>query len=225
MNYLALATRLRTECGVSGSDTTVVGATGEWLRLCNWIAQSWVEIQEIYPNGWQWMDGTFSLPTVATDGEYTPSDAGLSDLAEWQRDTFRIYLAASGVGTQNRLPWMDYEAFRNTYLFGTNFTNYSFPSVFSIAPNENIVLGLAPDDIYTVTGRYFKTPTELTLDADIPNMPTRFHMLIVYQAMMNYGGFESAPEVFGEGERLYKKMLTSLKDDQAPVVKKARSLI
>lgn len=47
MTYLELVKRLRQETGVAGDGpSTVIGQSREMKRLCDWIAQSWVEIQE-----------------------------------------------------------------------------------------------------------------------------------------------------------------------------------
>lgn len=222
--FIELATRLRTECGVTGTNTTVIGAAGEWGRLCNWVAQAWIEIQEEQPD-WEWMRASCTLNTVANDGEYSPSDFGLTDFASWRKNSFRLYLTSAGVGSQWLLPFKDYNSFRDYYLLSSRQTTYSRPSEMTIAPNQNILLGLAPDDIYTVTGEYYKTPMELTADSDTPEMPTRFHMMIVYKAMMSYGAFESAPEVYSRGEKQYRDMLAKLRMNQMPMLTRGGSLI
>ena len=89
--------------------------------------------------------------------------------------------------------------------------------MYSINP-VNKAISLAPlvDGIYRVYGSYQKGPVAMTADADIPGLPTRFHMLIVYRAMMLYAAYEAAPEVQQEAVGNYKSMLSRLRRDQHP---------
>ena len=52
----------------------------------------------------------------------------------------------------------------------------------------------------------------------MPAMPERFHMMIVYAAMMYYGIFEAANEVYARGEKYYNKFYSKLSTDQAPPI-------
>lgn len=222
--FLQLAQRLRQECGVSGTNSTVTGASGEWLRLCDWIATAWTELQEENPE-WEWMRKTVSFSTTANQGEYTPVQAGVSDFGSWRKESFRIYLTSSGVGSEWILPFRDYNGFRDFYLLSSRKMTYSRPTEITIAPNKNLILGLAPNDIYTVSGEYFKTPIVLAADADTPDMPVRFHMAIVYKAMMSYGAYEAAPEVYQRGELQLASMLSRMRLDQMPTITRGSSLI
>ena len=52
----------------------------------------------------------------------------------------------------------------------------------------------AADRGYTITGDYFRSPTEMVADGDLPTgLPAQFHMAIVYLAMTYYAGYEAAP--------------------------------
>jgi hypothetical protein len=43
----------------------------------------------------------------------------------------------------------------------------------------------------------------MTVDTDTPMIPTRFHNLIVWRALAEYGGFDAASEVFTRADRNY----------------------
>lgn len=223
--FIELAQRLRSECGVSGADTTVTSASGEWLRLVNWISQAWMDIQMENPE-WEWMRKSLSFNTVAGQSTYSPTtDISLTDFSSWRDDSFRIYLASAGVGTEWLLPIRDYNSFRDFYLLSSRKTTYARPTEIAIKPNSDLIIGLAPDDIYVVSGEYYKEPVILTADADTPDMPSKFHMAIVYKAMMSYGGFESAAEVYQRGDKEYKSMMNKIRYDQMPPLTKGGSLI
>ena len=213
--YLDLCKDLRAECGVSGTDTTVVSATGEWARMCNWVKKAWIEIQEKHPD-WEWKRKSFTFNTIANQGEYTAVQAGVTDLGEWKPASFRLYLQAAGVGSEQLIGFKHYNIFRDYYLLSTRKTTYARPTEVSISPSRTILLGLIPNDVYVVSGEYFTAPITLALDADTPDMPAQFHNAIVYRAMMHYGSFEAASEVYERGQQQYKEMMASLRLHQLP---------
>ncbi|MCP5244878.1 MAG: hypothetical protein H6937_02460 [Burkholderiales bacterium] len=215
MNFLQLCQRLRQEVDASGNDSTVVGATGEWKRLCDWINQSWIEIQQGQKE-WNWMRTEVSFNTIANQAEYPYASApiSLTDFARWRDGSFRIYY--NDVGDEHMLEYMDYRTFRDLYLISTHKTAYSYPSVITVSPSDSIILALPPDDIYTVTGVYYKKPTELSANTDEPGMPEQYHMLIVYRAMQEYGFYESAQEVTQRSTIRYNDMLQNLVIDETP---------
>lgn len=225
MNYLALVNRMRRECGVSGSDlTTIVGVTGESQRCSEWVQQSWVEIQEEYAE-WSWMRKNVSFQTVQGQQSYTTTDAAVTDLASWSKDSFRCYLTSAGYPNEMHLTTMDFASFRDFYIFNTFRTSQSRPISISENPaDKSILLGPVPNDIYTIVGEYFSTPIVLAADADIPSMPTRFHMAIVYRAMQAYALYEAAPEVLTRGQTGYNEMIKRIEADQLQPVMLAGAL-
>lgn len=217
MNYLQLCQRLRQEVGASGSDATTVGATGEWLRLCTWIAQAWSEIQLVNPD-WNWMRTEASFATIANQAEYPYASAPLSltNFSRWIDNSFRIYKDSQG--DEHALIPMDYADFYDTYLISTYETTYSYPSVITVSPTDSLILALPPDDIYTVSGEYIQDVSELSADTDTPGLPSRYHMLIVYRAMQDYGVYEAASEVLQRGAARYAEMYNRLEFDEMPDV-------
>jgi len=179
-----------------------------------------VDVQE-YHTTWEWMKKTVTFNTVATVGSYTP----VADLGEWDFNSFRAYLTAAGVGTEMMIPFTPYEPFYNNYLLGARKLVYSRPSEISVSPAKALLLGLAPNDIYTVSGEYYKAPVVLAADADTPEMPARFHKLIVYRAMTMYGAFEAANEVYQRGEQEYRRMINKLELNQLAAFTRAGSMI
>lgn len=225
MTYLQLCNSLIQKCGISGgSISSVANQVGEALRVVNWIAEAYIQIQLASPT-WNWMRSDVSFSTVSNQGSYLPSQAGVTDFANWKTDSFRCYVTSTGVRSEMFLEKMDYDTFRDTYLFGNLRLSYSRPTVISFAPNYSINLGMAPDSTdYTIVGEYFKQPTTLVNSTDTPAMPSQFHNIIVYKAMMMYGMYEAAQEVVIEGANLYNQMLRRLVRDQLPDAESAGAL-
>jgi hypothetical protein len=217
MNYLALVNALKEKCGVSGDDLlTVTGQTGEYRKLCNFINDAWMDIQLTHRK-WQYMRGDFSFAVTAGTRSYSATAAGLTDFANWDEDTFRVYQTSLSFNNEIWMWKWPYEQFRNLYLFGNMRNNTARPVVYTIDPQKNILLGPIPNiSDYTINGKYFKVPTELVASTDIPGMPVEYHRAIVYRAMMRYAASESAGEVYQEGKSESDKILGRLEVDQMP---------
>lgn len=217
MNFLDLYKRLARECGVAGTLTTVVAQTGEGLRLVDWINEAWNDVQRKHQD-WEWMRRSASWVTIAGQSTYTTLECGITagTFGKWDRDTFRVYLTSAGLPAEQFLAYVDYDTWRDVYQFGSQRDVRTEPDVMTITPLKSIALGPTPPVGYTISGDYFLAPSYMALDADIPALPTQFHMMLVYGAMMSYGAFESAPEVYQRGQNKYRELMSQLTDDRLP---------
>lgn len=220
MNYLQLAQRLSSEVGASGTGpTSVIAQTGMNLRMVNWIASAWLEIQGLH-NTWNWMREKFEWETVANTGDYLPADITntltgnqMTDLRYWYKDTFRCQKKSIGIQDEQWLVEWEYYVFRNTYRFNVQVP--SRPVVFAENPQgKAIMLGPYPDDVYIIRGEYQKKAWSLVNNDDEPDIPEAYHMMIVYKAMISYGLFEAAGEVIQHGQDEYQRLLTQLEHEQ-----------
>lgn len=234
MTFLELVQALREECAVSASTegaqpSTAVNQTGEMLRLVNWTKRAWNKIQTSQ-DWWLWMARDFTMPVAQNVGEYLPTvgsdSAGLiTRHARWQPYSFRLWDTAVGRSDEQFLvPW-GFDSFRDSYLFASQINQRNRPVVWAERPEtRSILLGDVPDKAYTLAGRYQRSPQSLVADADVPEMPSQFHMLIVYRAMQYYGKYEAAPEILAQGKDEYDALMTELKRDQLPQIELAQPL-
>lgn len=222
MNYLQLCQRLMVECGISGSLATTSGQSGELLRVTTWISAAWAEIQGKHDD-WGFMRASYlnpqgvtgiagiSFPTVAGRPVNTLSQLAINSITKWDQYSFRVYQTAAGVTTETYLDPIDYDDWRDGYMYGALRTVQTRPVAVAISPDLGVCLGPPPDGTYTVEGDFWVDVQQLTADGNIPQgIPTRFHMTIVYEAMKKYAGYEAAQEVMdrakGEGRPLYTQM-------------------
>lgn len=235
--YLELANKLASESGASGAASAisaVTGQTGQALRIVNWIALAYTEIQRRHDQ-WRWLRSTFTVDTVASDDTYAYGDVTDSRLSAvitrfarwWPHDeqgaaNFKRYLTASGVGVETWMTYLPWSYFRSIYKIGTQ--NNGPIIHFTIDPQNNIVIGPKPDAIYTVTGEYQMAAQVLAADGDTPEMPANFHDLIVYRAMEKYGRFYAAGEVLERGEVEGGRLMRQLERDQLPAISLAEPL-
>lgn len=216
MNFLQLVQRLRRKCRVSGANPVKLSNQSEEInRLIDWTNEAWMDIQETRED-WQWMRTTASFQTVEGQAIYTPAQMGVTDFGNWTKYTWRNYVTAVGLKSEIEMEFRDYESWRNLWAYGANRFAKSRPMEMTITPDKSIGFGPAPIAGYTITGDYFRVPTEMSADADVPSLPERFHMLIVYRAMMYYGASESAAEVYNEGQAEFDRMMRRLQLNQLP---------
>lgn len=220
MNFLQLVAKTHQKIGAAGpAPTTVTGQTGEMKDIIDWVQEAWHLIQAEEPF-WKWMRQDFAFQTTAGQSAYLPNvvapQTGVMDWAMWlTHDSWRAYKTAAGRADESFLVCWDYQIYRDTFDFGLQSQISQKPTVFSIRDRDSaILLGNTPDDVYTITGQYQQAPIELEDDEATPGMPVRFHMAIVYRAMMLYASFESAPEVYADGETEYNKLMAALRLDQ-----------
>ena len=218
MNLLQLTNQTRVECGVSGPTlSSVQNLTGESARILAWVQQAWIDVQTSKED-WLFLRETFEFNTVASQWEYTAANAGLTDFGNWKRDSFRASSVNNLYRDEQLLNYMDWTTYRNLYRYANMRNTLARPVVVSITPNKDLAFGSTPDQIYTINGEYYTQPVSLTADTDIPGIPARFHMIIVYRAMMYYAGYESAAEVLARGDFEYRRLYSRMEIDQLPTI-------
>lgn len=215
--YLNLCKRLRQEAGISGTGPdTVIGQTGELKRVVDWIATAYDDIQKAHAT-WRFLRTDFEFTMTIAKNTYSPSDLSITDFATWiieHRDdtgAIRIYNNAADESRMQYLPW---DEFREAYVFGNNRTQTQRPSVVTVKPDNSLMFWAIPDVAFTCNGERYKSAAVLTADDDEPNFPERFHIGVVWKALMYYGTYESAPEKYDWGLVRHKASLRKLEMDQ-----------
>ena len=216
MNFLQLCQRLSRESGTSGTGPTSVGGqTGFSLSLVEWISTAYEDIQNMHPT-WLFLKEPFSFNTAVGKRDYTPIEAGLTDLREWKTNEWGDFRNYSSVGVQDEqyltfIPWADYKPI---YLFGVTRTSAGRPTFFSVKPDKTLDFYQIPDQIFTINGEYYKQADIMEENADEPIFPDQFHLAIVWRALMHYGAFDAAGEKYSHGQNEYKKLMRKLESDQ-----------
>jgi hypothetical protein len=236
VNFLQLCQRASVECGAGASQDitvalpTVVGATGALGRIVGWVGDAFSDIQCDHDD-WDWMLSSnilgagISFATVA--GRFTyPLGTGTGTVGvdpetfgKWKRGTFRNFTTTNSFRDEIMMADTPYDLWRDQYMFGAQRSVTTRPIAIAIGPDKSLNLGPPPTALYTVTGDYFMAPSTMVNDADLPvGLPTRFHMLIVYRAMMKYGAYEAATEVYQRGSEENAGMYAQLQARYAPEI-------
>ena len=229
MNFLQLCQRAVTDCGASGTLVTTAGSQPLNLqRIINWVGDAWNEIQTAHDD-WDWMRSSGLLgggaSFVPAAGQYRSAigtgagTVGVSwaDFGKWDRETFRCFTTTAGTSNEQFLDWVPYDTWRDSYMLGAMRQVQTRPVAFTIGTDQSINLGPPPNGLYTITGDYFRAPSAMVDDDDVPEwLPARFHMLIVYKAMLKYAGYESAMEVFERASMEWNGLYPQLEAGRLP---------
>ena len=199
--FLELAQETRALSGVGGTGPTdVTSATGIEGRIVNYVKNAWIDIQA-HPKKWKWMWGHYLAPnpggaplqTILNTREYM-----LTDVKNVRVNSFKSYLTATGTSDRQRMrwqPWANFEA-----ATGVVDETAHRPIRASRDPAGTLHLYPKPNDVYSIEFEYFKRAQVLSANSDVPEMPTDYHQLIVYEALKRFGKAEDAPEIIKLGE-------------------------
>lgn len=217
MNFLQLVQAAMREGGVSGTVVTVSNQRGEAERFVRWVAQSYQEICLEEPLRWDFLRGRLIVPLTPGQGVYSAADLGISDFAQWDIQTMRIALQPN-MYDETFLGAMAWREFYDFWMFSSRRDMRARPINVSIGQDLSLHIGPVPDSAYNLAFEYEKKPAELEADEDVPLLPSRFHMLIVWRALRHYGMFESAPEVVARAEDAMNEIQFRMEVDQTPSI-------
>lgn len=222
MNRLQLVQRLKRERGAGGTaPASIAVLAGEDLMLDDWLADAWLEVQRKRMD-WAWMRKTVTGTLTVGVGVYAASALNVLvlDFGRWQVQTddytVRAY-SPTAPAVPLDLTWLPYETFHARFLVSTVVN--SSPAYWGVAPDGRLLLGPKPATAgMTVTADYWAKPTALAADIDEPGMPSQFHMLLVWRALVEVASFDAAPEVEARARRNLRSAWVDLLDHQAPRV-------
>jgi len=216
MTFLQLCQRLRQETGISGvGPSAVTGQVGELKKIVDWTLSAYEDIQNLHAS-WKFLQTSFTFPTIAATQNYTPEAVSLSDLATWKTSEETDLTIYSSTSDEQYLLYVPWNNFKSVYMFGSNRIQTLRPTIATIKPDNSMSLWAIPNDVYTVTGEYYKKAQTMTLTTDEPLIPSQYHLIIVWRALMYYGAFVAADEKYSHGQNEYMRILKRLEFSQLP---------
>lgn len=220
MNFLQLAQAAKRESGLSGgAPASFDTATGDNARFFHWVNWAWRDIALMHES-WFFRRGEALGETSAMVMSPTASAPGfaLTDWATWKphADDYRpsAWRVADGQTTEHELHYLPYDTFRRRFIVGAH--TPGSVQVWSVDPSGNLLLAPTPDSAHQVRASYIRDVVDMSADADEPAMPARFHMLIVWRALREYGGYDAASEVFQRADQNYSTGMSALTQSQLP---------
>lgn len=217
MNFLQLAQRVYTEGGISGQIASTQNQTGEALRVVQWVASAYLEILNDQGLVWNFLRKEVSVQLTIGEGTYSFDDLNLSQAVQWDIHSMRVSVNADA-SDETFLMGMRYPEFRDYWLFSSRREVISRPLNVAVDIETKLRIAPIPDQPYWLRAQVQVMPTPLTADEDVPILPARYEMAIVWRALRHYGMFEAAPEVVARADIAYKEVMQQLWMDQSPEV-------
>lgn len=212
-NYLALVQDLCRESGTLSASaiTSVTGNTGRAEKMVYWVRKAWENIQNARRD-WRWMYAEYTGSLVNGMARYnSASFAAISTGGRWGRWAeddqhllvMSLYDPAIGTTDEGTLTQIPYWKWYDKYGRGSH--DAGRPIEWAISPTNELCFGPTPDDAYTIRHAYWKSPQTLSDNSDTPEMPSRWHDMIVLEAhrllLIEAMSFNEAEKIQREVER------------------------
>jgi hypothetical protein len=211
VTYLELCKELVSELGIAGGTgpTTVTGQTGLLGNACRWIRQANNDINVQWKN-WRFLWTEYNgMVQAGIQSPPVPGTPAGVKVRQWDRSSVYLNKYTNSPVQLEFVPW---PVFRAQYGFGVPTAGQ--PAVFSVRPDNTLIMDRPTDAIYSITGEFWRRATLLAVDNDVPDMPDEYHRLIVCTAAVKYANKEDAPEVISGMEAEMFAMMFKLQSDQ-----------
>ena len=152
-----------------------------------------------------------------------------SDISEVDWNSFRMFddaetrPAASG----NYLNYNDSREVPLRFFTWDQFTSSGLdrnqspgtPQVVTQTDTGEVMFWPAPARTYTCRFSYTKNPQTFSADADVPTgLPSRFHRVIAWAAVMKYALYDEQPALLRRAEQEYSKLMRKMRRDLLPKI-------
>lgn len=220
MNFLEIAKRVSKECGISGDGPNSVAAqTGMNAKVVNWVRDAFNEIQGANEE-WDFDWAMTTQVLVAGKERYDPiGDWGLEHKSFLKRGTY-VYRTVDGPHAKHWPEFIGWQDFRELRLPDVR----GIPVYASVAPDGSLYLYPIPDDGITAVVEYFREPQVLTSNLDVPRLPARYHMAIVWRAVMFFCASEENPTLFQSASQNFRNIMRRLSVLELPDIEMAEPL-
>ncbi|MBF0256736.1 MAG: hypothetical protein HQL47_09830 [Gammaproteobacteria bacterium] len=196
MNFLELVRDLYKESGESFSGgATATNADSSAVSydalVAGWINAEWLSIQGLCAQ-WRWMWSEFNLTiTSGVQDASLPTPTGKRSAIKSVDWGSGASLEPASDSTDYRyLIYLPYEGNEAVFRHASS----GRPTHITQLPNGRIRFNRIPDQDYVLRGEGWLAPWSMTANADTPDMPERFHRLIVLGALLDHARWEASPE-------------------------------
>lgn len=212
MNFLEIAKRVRQECGLSGDGpANVAGQSGMYAKVVAWTRSAHEELQNLHLN-WDFDWATHTQALTAGVESYAPaSDWGLS-LKRFDGNGLYVYRNVDGPAAKVWVPVIDWQTLRHARQ--PNVTG--LPIYAAQAPDGKLYFFPIPDADLTAVMEYYKEPQVLEVNGDTPRIPARYHMAIVWRAVMFWCAHDENPALWQSANQNYRELVNKMTITELP---------
>jgi len=215
--FLQIVQDVYREGGISGQINSVQNQTGEALRVVKWVQEAYREICNADQYQLYFLRGEVTVQLTPGKAVYTKDDLNLPLLGQWDTRSMRVSLNANK-HDETFVFNMRWPEFRDYWLFSSRRDTFSRPLNCSVDENTHLRIAPVPDAPYYLSFQQIIVPPDLIDSDDVPIIPDRWQMAIVWRALRHYGMYESAPEVVMRADSAYNEIMLRMTLDQSPEI-------
>jgi hypothetical protein len=202
MNRLEIARAVDAAAGTQGTVDSTESLTGYQALLVQFVDQAYQQIQ-VYRKNWNFMRESALIPLSTILKTYTNAD---------------IALVEKIIYNKTELTRVDYaDWILRDHTSGP-------PAEYTISDLNGSIIFNTLDATY-ITSRvyYWSVPDIMTVNADIPILPVKYHELIIYKSLMGLGTYLGNYDLINEYSELYDIGMGQMLRTECPEMKlKAR---
>ena len=227
MNYLELVQKAIDESGAHlDTPDSLSNLDGLSRRVAGWIQDAWNEIQ-LERRDYHFNQEDTQVFTVNTssgeDAVLTPDEIAVQFRNNWKLVALRelwIHDAEYMERVPKKLRYISYTDWPDVFGRSPAYREYNAtvankqgtPKWWTIDLQGRMYLYPTPDKVYTIEFTQPRVLQELQSEEDVPILPSEYHMMIVWRALMEYGFYHDDGSVLNKARAkytLYKKRLES----------------
>lgn len=224
MNKLELVQRFSRESKINATGPkSTLNQTGMFLKCVDWIDEAYNDIQISHPD-WRFLRKEFSFTMTAGNNSYTSALCGVTDLAEWITSEF---IKVGFDGCEHYVFYIDWDKFRESYLIGSQ-QSTGTPCAFTIKPDNSLMFWPSPSQNFICSGEYYATPDVMggdDPDSAEPVFPVRYHMAIMWRALIIYAPHSAQPDRWVQGVNEYNYLMRKMELSELPKIRFGGSLV
>jgi len=209
-NFLKLCQNVRAQAGISGSGpTNVTGQTAIYADVVRWVTESYNEIQTEHEN-WNFLHSSYSVPIPAYFGEISMPLEGVRVISH---ESFIIRDVNSN---RTRVKYIPFSVWKLEDKFILGPSENGVPEFLTQLPNKNLKFYPTIEEDGSIEFEGYREPHIMINSIDSPILPTQYHTLIEFKALMKYASFYNATEMYKANDLAYKDLLSKMRFSELP---------
>lgn len=183
--YLELCNRLAQEAGVPGDPMTAVVQllSNEPKRICDWVNDSLMDVLGDKLWSFMWEQTTVTLPLNVN------VVAGTVEASRYDKES--MYYIPTGSNGPREIDYMEWRDFERAYRI---LNSPGSITAWAIRPDKSFAFNAKSTDAggTVFTFQRWKNPTPMVSETDQPPIPNDLRMVIVWNALKKYAGYDEA---------------------------------